>query len=107
MSISNRMAIHFVGAVLPFSIGKLLAVVGGYGCGRHCESIKTRHAPFVAGMTMARGNSAPAPQRPTDCVSAMSMETNFPTVTFTRSGCITDALVRRVLVTQGHALRSV
>jgi hypothetical protein len=53
---------------------------------RHCVSSQTRHALFCAGMTMARGNSAPAPQRPSDCVSAMSMETYIPTVTFTRPG---------------------
>jgi hypothetical protein len=40
-------------------------------------------------MTIAFGNSAPTPQRPSDCASSMLIDTYFPTVTFTRSGSFT------------------
>jgi Glycosyltransferase family 9 (heptosyltransferase) len=47
----------------------------------------TAEAFPCAGMTMARGSSAPAPHLPSDCASLRSIDTSRPTVTFTRSGC--------------------
>ena len=59
--------------------------VPGYG---FLPGVRTPQPPFFSGMTIMRGNSAPAPQRPSDCVFARSMETVRPAVTFRLSGCV-------------------